>query len=867
MNTNFNSNQNINNRSIRTMDLNNNNNSRINNINSRPISAAVRHPYTSSQPVQTMPPIINTMPNNPKLLNCKGNKIEKEKLYESNVQLKIKLNKLKQELSEAKSQIVKKDLEIRKKDKIIKDCSRENDLESVHKENIEKAKESTLLSLCKEKYFEMKKKYEEKCDENEKLKSHIKITKINEIEKKNEIIQNEFMKLKQLYLNSKIKNEENSKNLSEMEEIKNKFHEQHLIISNYQKNNEELSKSNSELKEKINQLNNKIEKNEKVKKKLQNEKYQLKHSNDKYLNEKKQKEFNTRMQSDNEQTLFKLKKDLDEYKKMYNQKNQECQRLIKAASNMNKNKIDTNILMPRNFQNYNDFGRPQSASNEKNAGFFKNLLHECQIKINIYEQFIKNLGYDPKDVLNNKGYKGVINSNQPTYNENGIVNKNGNGKEDLFKTTKTNNTNLNGIKEYNNMDDKIIGNGNDNNNYTNNINSNNTNTNNINNNNNNTYTNNDNNTYTNNVNFENNNNNNEDNKSNNENNYQPEITNQNQPEDNNKYIYEFFHIIIKNLEANDITQELLSDKINDIYKLFETMEEASKDQFIEPFYNMFIDLMKVKIESDKIQLKNFLDNFIDTLEGDTGKFFDYLSEIFGNIKNYKNLNINKLKKNLIKALQPYKEQLMITMKKYDKNNSYIINFDILRKIVNDLHIEIDDDIMEFLIYSMKVNAIDNSIFELNYKVIEDNLTEEINSNSFEEISEETSKNNNNIKNVESDNFIIESNTFNEENAIKVINKIKKDLISQQKSSDEILINNAYENEDGLKVITKEKLNDNLKLYDIEISESDLNDLYGKFKIENDSSNENINVEKIKEALNNANIADDEDLNQYDDFEK
>ena len=175
--------------------------------------------------------------------------------------------------------------------------------------------------------------------------------------------------------------------------------------------------------------------------------------------------------------------------------------------------------------------------------------------------------------------------------------------------------------------------------------------------------------------------------------------------------------------------------------------------------------------------------------------------------------------------------------------------------------------MEFLIYSMKVNAIDNSIFELNYKVIEDNLTEEINSNSFEEISEETSKNNNNIKNVESDNFIIESNTFNEENAIKVINKIKKDLISQQKSSDEILINNAYENEDGLKVITKEKLNDNLKLFDIEISESDLNDLYGKFKIENDSSNENINVEKIKEALNNANIADDEDLNQYDDFEK
>ena len=69
----------------------------------------------------------------------------------------------------------------------------------------------------------------------------------------------------------------------------------------------------------------------------------------------------------------------------------------------------------------------------------------------------------------------------------------------------------------------------------------------------------------------------------------------------------------------------------------------------------------------------------------------------------------------------------------------------------------------------------------------------------------------------------------------------------------------------MKVITKEKLNDNLKLFDIEISENDLNDLYGKFKIENNSSIENINVEKIKEALNNANIADDEDLNKYNDF--
>ena len=99
--TNFNSN----NRSMKTMDLNYNNNNQSNiksPINSRPISAAFRHPYTSSRPKDTIPPIINTMPNNPKLIKNIGLNIDKEQLNESNVQLKIKLNKLKQELADAK---------------------------------------------------------------------------------------------------------------------------------------------------------------------------------------------------------------------------------------------------------------------------------------------------------------------------------------------------------------------------------------------------------------------------------------------------------------------------------------------------------------------------------------------------------------------------------------------------------------------------------------------------------------------------------------------------------------------------------------------------------------------------------------------
>ena len=51
---------------------------------------------------QTPPPLIFTMPNNKKLTSGMGNNIEREQLYEKNMQLKESLNKLKRELAEIK---------------------------------------------------------------------------------------------------------------------------------------------------------------------------------------------------------------------------------------------------------------------------------------------------------------------------------------------------------------------------------------------------------------------------------------------------------------------------------------------------------------------------------------------------------------------------------------------------------------------------------------------------------------------------------------------------------------------------------------------------------------------------------------------
>ena len=174
----------------------------------RPNSANKRqfNPIKINTSTDMPPPIIFSMPNNPKKLSGMGNKIEREQLYENNMQLKDIINKLKKELAETKNQVVKKDIEIRKKERLIKECSKENDIEAVHELNLEKARESTLLSLCRDKYNELKKIHVKKCEENNILKANIKITKLKEYQIQIDILKKEMEKIRNLYLYTLEKN-------------------------------------------------------------------------------------------------------------------------------------------------------------------------------------------------------------------------------------------------------------------------------------------------------------------------------------------------------------------------------------------------------------------------------------------------------------------------------------------------------------------------------------------------------------------------------------------------------------------------------------------------------------------------------------
>ena len=230
----------------------------------RPCSAYTPKPYViSSKNLDDIPPVLYTMPTQSKGM---GAKIEKEQLYEQTMQLKRRVNRLKAELDEAKSTIVKKELDLRKKEKIIEDLSKENDVKIVQEENLKKAKESTLITLCKRKYYEMKDKYEKACEENEVLKSNIKITKIKEIQVVTEVLENELEQMKNLYINSKEQNKNNMKEIAELQEFKVKFFQQHQIIETLQQNYENANKETKDSKEEIGKLRERMAKNERDRK-------------------------------------------------------------------------------------------------------------------------------------------------------------------------------------------------------------------------------------------------------------------------------------------------------------------------------------------------------------------------------------------------------------------------------------------------------------------------------------------------------------------------------------------------------------------------------------------------------------------------
>ena len=719
------------------------------------VNSNSQNPYN-----QAPPPIIFTMPNNKKMTSGMGNNIEREQLYENNMQLKESLNKLKRELAETKYYVVKKDIELREKEKILRECIKENDLESTHESKIEKAKESALLTLCKEKYNILKASYQKEIQENKILKANIKITKIKEFQIENDILNKELNKIKSLYENCKTNLKKYKGVMNDLNKFKQKFSEQHAIISGYAHKCDLLNAEIRNLKEERDNLINELELNIKKQNILKQSNDKLKIKNTKFLNQKKINEEYDLRNTDNEKSLIKFKKDAFEFKKAFLQKTADFDSLKKAYNDVQRklNNINQSLLQPFQYKNIKKIEQENNPKNIDKIELYKSLYDESQMKNIIYEKYFKDQNINPKDIIRAYGYSGVLNTENRLLlinNKDKGKDKNEEDEKKVISEKEENSKNHEESKKVENPEKEELNNNN------NDVLSNSNNEveekkenqievinddiktkiseDNFSNANTNTYT--KANTNTNNIN--NNNNNNINNNLENE-----QIIDE---MDETNYLI-LIHLFLKNFEANHITVEIVENKMQDIIKSFEGKSEATKEDFLEPFYNLFIESMKVTLESDKQVVKLFLSNYLDNTNGNTNEFYNDLNGIFSNLVDYStienNENITELLNVIGLNLKRYKKDLEKKLKEEDKTNSNLITFDIFRKIVNELNINLNEDLMELLIYKMKSAVPENhSIFDLNYSIMLDLLNKDLD---IDNIKEEDEKNYDSAENENDD---------------------------------------------------------------------------------------------------------------------
>ena len=814
------------------------------------------------------PQITFTMPNQKKN-SIMGKQISKEQLYEENMHLKDKLNKMRKELAETKNKLFKKGLELNKKEKIIRDCSKENVTEQIHEINLEKAKESTLLTMCKQKYIEMKNKYEKKCEENDILKANIKITKLKEYKIKIDVLKNEMEKLKNLYMTTQSNYERSLREIKKMNELKKEFNKQHSIIISLNNKYQNLSNELNYIQLENNYLKNELKKNQGILKKLRKNTFKLKISNEKYMTLKKQKENFVFLNTDNLRKLKTLQKDLDEYKLLYSKQNEKVKSLLKSKG-LSSKQNDLGFK-PFNYENVKNV-EPNPFYNQ--SQLYKSLLEEAKIKNLIFEKFLIEHDINPEQIIKNKGYEGILNlnTNKKIIKLTQIISKSStnnstNSKDATSVGTKENqdmSKNLNYTQS--NLENNYLSSSNINNNIL------------INDEINNDYESNKD------INNEKNHDNNifndikevekqenqedlkkietEENKEKNrnmENNESMKIAQPQNSEFNNEdhqtKLLAILHTFIKNFEANHISKEFLINKLKEISLLFENKGEVTKDEFIEPFINLFIESMKVTQSSDIELIKNFFSNFINDMEGDTNRFFLELIDIFENIVDYTLVENEEEVLNAISMeLQPYKEEIKLKLEKYVNN---IITFDNLRNLIEELNISLTDDYTEFLIYKMKVKVPENSsILDLNFKIILDLLDKNISSSNID-----------NRDQKEMEEKIIKEDEEESKEDVDELNTQMSNILSQFKL---ILKDNntTFEDEckDKVKTIV---MKDNKKIhginkdiffviiekYNIEIEEKIKKAIIDLFKIDNDDfvKNENelilLDYDKLYSILN------------------
>ena len=335
--------------------------------------------------------------------------VDKEQLYENNIQLKKYINKLEKELLVLKFKLNQKEKEIKNKEKIIdKYITNSKDLKDK-----EKLIESNIISHYKDKYLEIKTQYEEELNKTEIMKENLKETKLKECLIQNDVVKKQMFKMKKIFKNNKKKEQSFKKANSELNLFKQKFVEQHILLTNFMKSNEVLNTEITTLKKEKSQVNTELENSKKKNDKLKHSLDKLKLKNIKYLDCKKALEEIKFNNLNFEQTIKQLKSELNSIKFAYDSKTNNYNELLKQFNDFKKifdEKNSNDVLKPFNYEEIKDIEKTPIPKNFDKIELYKSLYEESRIKNIIYEKYLREKKINPKQIIKDYGFDGVINN-------------------------------------------------------------------------------------------------------------------------------------------------------------------------------------------------------------------------------------------------------------------------------------------------------------------------------------------------------------------------------------------------------------------------------------------------------------------------
>jgi len=694
-------------------------------------------------------------------------------LYEELMSLKKQVNNLNSQIAFAKSMNRKKDVQISLRNKELdtykSDIKMSKDILPV---NIDKLKDSNMISSIKKEYYNAKNLLNAKKEEAKNLEMFLKKAKPNKEIQKNEELEKQLIELVESYREIQQKNSEDSEKIKNLEILRKIFNSNHAQIEEMQNVIYETENKINGLKTIAKNMNNENSKNNEILKKQNIHKTNAsKHI--KYLMKvKKSKEEVVKMKTVYEKKITELEKELSDYKSKCSTNEKKIKQIKDDIKIIDKIKaIDPTKLEEFDYDKLKKIERNPSENTNSKILLLQSLIEESDNKIRTYKENIlsfneqlKELGYEPFDL------KGIIDENEENIKENKNSDDNIEDKAKDNNNKKDNengdNNNQDNNQELNNEKDKDIEkekdkdkdkekekekinmeNENNKNDINSNIDSNNKqriestrpddakNENNINNINNTSEIQKSNKTeelkeqINNSVNKDNNNSESTAKKENatNEAKENKDISKITLSEE---AFTEFTFVLIKNLEAKKVTTDIAKQKIILIQN---KKDEIPKDKFVQQMSNNILTVLNCKNEDSIKKLNSWLYFMLNLNDDNQSLMTEKFLSLLSNVKTYTSEQELTLSKKVKKYLLPKKDIILSKLEPF--KNKYI-SFIFLKQIIEEQKIEMKDEYSQYLFYALKrFDAPEISLYDLKVQNLFDIMNNDKNDSKMDEESD------------------------------------------------------------------------------------------------------------------------------------